>query len=110
MLDWLDASVPAGCHAADLVALHRSFYEAARTMSGLPARSSDIRLQGLGPPPSGPRRSRVVCHSMKKLYIPSKESRSVSIATLKRPNDHTFPRRGLLARGLGDQSAPAGVE
>ena len=44
LLDWLDASVPAG-HAADLVALHRSFYEAARTVSGLPARSVTLAFK-----------------------------------------------------------------
>lgn len=44
LLDWLDASVPAG-HAADLVALHRSFYEAARTTSGLPARSVTLAFK-----------------------------------------------------------------
>jgi phage shock protein A len=44
LLDWLDTSVPAG-HAADLVALHRSFYEAARAMSGLPARSVTLAFK-----------------------------------------------------------------
>lgn len=44
LLDWLDASVPVG-HAADLVALHRSFYEAARTTSGLPARSVTLAFK-----------------------------------------------------------------
>ncbi len=44
LLDWLDASVPSG-HAADLVALHRSFYEAARTVSGLPARSVTLAFK-----------------------------------------------------------------
>jgi phage shock protein A len=44
LLDWLDASVPAG-HAADLVALHRSFYEAARITSGLPARSVTLAFK-----------------------------------------------------------------
>lgn len=44
LLDWLDASVPVG-HAADLVALHRSFYEAARTVSGLPARSVTLAFK-----------------------------------------------------------------
>lgn len=38
LLEWLDISVPAE-HPADLVALHRNFYDAARRMSGLPARS-----------------------------------------------------------------------
>jgi len=44
LLDWLEASVPAG-HRADLVALHRSFYEAARAVSGLPARSVTLAFK-----------------------------------------------------------------
>jgi phage shock protein A len=44
LLDWLEASVPAG-HAADLVALHRNFYEAARAVSGLPARSVTLAFR-----------------------------------------------------------------
>jgi phage shock protein A len=44
LLDWLDRSVPAG-HPADLVALHRSFYEAARAVSGLPARSVTLAFK-----------------------------------------------------------------
>lgn len=44
LLDWLDASVPAG-HPADLVALHRSFYEAGRAVSGLPARSVTLAFK-----------------------------------------------------------------
>jgi phage shock protein A len=38
LLDWLDASVPPD-RPADLVALHRGYYEAGRAISGLPARS-----------------------------------------------------------------------
>lgn len=38
LLDWLDTAVP-NDRPADLVALHRGFYEAARAVSGLPARS-----------------------------------------------------------------------
>src|ERR1700742_5083953 len=44
LLDWLEFSVPAG-HPADLVALHRSFYEAARAVSGLPARSVTLAFK-----------------------------------------------------------------
>lgn len=44
LLDWLETTVPAG-HSADLVALHRSFYEAARTVSGLPARSVTLAFK-----------------------------------------------------------------
>ena len=44
LLGWLDMSVPAG-HPADLVALHRSFYEAARAVSGLPARSVTLAFK-----------------------------------------------------------------
>jgi phage shock protein A len=44
LLEWLEISVPAG-HSADLVALHRSFYEAARTVSGLPARSVTLAFK-----------------------------------------------------------------
>jgi phage shock protein A len=44
LLEWLEVSVPAG-HPADLVALHRSFYEAARTVSGLPARSVTLAFK-----------------------------------------------------------------
>jgi phage shock protein A len=44
LLDWLDTSVPAG-RPADLVALHRSFYEAARAVSGLPARSVTLAFK-----------------------------------------------------------------
>jgi phage shock protein A len=44
LLDWLDISVPSG-HPADLVALHRSFYEAARAVSGLPARSVTLAFK-----------------------------------------------------------------
>lgn len=44
LLVWLENAVPAG-HPADLVALHRSFYEAARAVSGLPARSVTLALR-----------------------------------------------------------------
>src|SRR5580658_9032885 len=44
LLGWLDMSVPAG-HPADLVALHRTFYEAARAVSGLPARSVTLAFK-----------------------------------------------------------------
>lgn len=44
LLDWLETSVPAG-HPADLVALHRSYYEAARAVSGLPARSVTLAFK-----------------------------------------------------------------
>jgi phage shock protein A len=44
LLGWLDISVPAE-HSADLVALHRNFYDAARTMSGLPARSVTLAFK-----------------------------------------------------------------
>jgi phage shock protein A len=44
LLDWLDISVPDG-HSADLVALHRAFYEAARAFSGLPARSVTLAFK-----------------------------------------------------------------
>src|SRR5580704_14621460 len=44
LLDWLEISVPPG-HAADLVALHRSFYESARAVSGLPARSVTLAFK-----------------------------------------------------------------
>jgi len=44
LLDWLDISVPEG-HSADLVALHRAFYEAARAVSGLPARSVTLAFK-----------------------------------------------------------------
>jgi phage shock protein A len=44
LLAWLDVTVPAG-HSADLVALHRSFYETARLVSGLPARSVTLAFK-----------------------------------------------------------------
>src|SRR5580658_478030 len=44
LLEWLEISVPAG-QPADLVALHRSFYEAARAVSGLPARSVTLAFK-----------------------------------------------------------------
>jgi phage shock protein A len=44
LIEWLEISVPTG-HPADLVALHRSFYEAARTVSGLPARSVTLAFK-----------------------------------------------------------------
>jgi phage shock protein A len=44
LLGWLDVTVPAG-HSADLVALHRSFYETARLVSGLPARSVTLAFK-----------------------------------------------------------------
>jgi phage shock protein A len=44
LLGWLDMSVPPG-HPADLVALHRTFYEAARAASGLPARSVTLAFK-----------------------------------------------------------------
>lgn len=44
LLDWLEVSVPPG-HPADLVALHRSYYEAARAVSGLPARSVTLAFK-----------------------------------------------------------------
>jgi phage shock protein A len=44
LIEWLEISVPSG-HPADLVALHRSFYEAARTVSGLPARSVTLAFK-----------------------------------------------------------------
>jgi phage shock protein A len=44
LLDWLERSVPAN-HKADLVALHRRFYEAARAVSGLPARSVTLAFK-----------------------------------------------------------------
>jgi hypothetical protein len=44
LLDWLDASIPAGSRA-DLVALHRNFYEPARAVSGLPARSVTLAFR-----------------------------------------------------------------
>jgi phage shock protein A len=44
LLDWLDGAVPAD-HPADLVALHRNFYEAARAFSGLPARSVTLAFR-----------------------------------------------------------------
>jgi phage shock protein A len=44
LLDWLDSSTPLG-RPADLVALHRSFYEPARAVSGLPARSVTLAFK-----------------------------------------------------------------
>jgi phage shock protein A len=44
LLAWLDITVPSG-HSADLVALHRSFYETARLVSGLPARSVTLAFK-----------------------------------------------------------------
>ena len=44
LIEWLEISVPTS-HPADLVALHRSFYEAARTVSGLPARSVTLAFK-----------------------------------------------------------------
>jgi phage shock protein A len=44
LLDWLDTSVPEG-YSADLVALHRGFYAAARAVSGLPARSVTLAFK-----------------------------------------------------------------
>ena len=44
LLDWLDTEVPAGS-PSDLVALHRGYYEAARAVSGLPARSVTLGLR-----------------------------------------------------------------
>ncbi len=44
LLDWLDISVPER-YSADLVALHRGFYDAARAVSGLPSRSVTLAFK-----------------------------------------------------------------
>ena len=44
LLAWLDSEVPAD-HSHDLVALHRKFYEAARTASGLQARAVTLAFK-----------------------------------------------------------------
>src|SRR5262249_23000087 len=44
LADWLDRSVPKD-HPADLVALHRGWYEAARTQGGLPSQTTTLALK-----------------------------------------------------------------
>jgi phage shock protein A len=44
LLDWLDISVPER-YSADLVALHRGFYDASRAVSGLPSRSVTLAFK-----------------------------------------------------------------
>jgi phage shock protein A len=44
LAEWLDGNIPKD-HSADLVALHRGWYEAARSASGLPSQTTTLALK-----------------------------------------------------------------
>ena len=79
LLDWLERTVPRA-HSHDLVAIHRNFYESARSESGLQARAVTLALKDF----VQRRRGKIVAGVPldEKLYG-LKGIEAISIATLK---------------------------
>src|ERR1700722_11673198 len=102
LLDWLDLAVPPE-HSADLVALHRNYYDAARTTSGLPARW--MRAATISPKPELHARSisrrRSACSIVYSARPPSKLRSSARPSTQSR---RAVGKRSRRARSTGSRN------